>query len=332
MMPAHSAVSLTRPALIVSHAADYLRRYPGERVTFYTRAEVGPSFSSFRLQVIIPEGLKFEKYQTGQLPSLAEPLFSYANGSLFLIWDVEKDPDARVICDFEVTTAVNATRANQNLESLAELIAGPEQEKTRVDESVSVVIKAKGSYLKYLPSIYQDDDLMGRLLMLFESFITPLEQRIDHMPDYLDARTTPAELMPWLASWTGLVLDSDLSETQRRKLLWNAGSLFLRRGTRAEMQEYLEIITNGKVEVIDSPGFRLGPQTFLGLGTSLGEGNLPYMFSVKVSVPAPAKDMSEEERARYLKTLESKIRTVIGIEKPAHTGYTFSITVEDMSQ
>jgi phage tail-like protein len=329
-MMATGSHDLSHPqALAVAHSAESLRRYPGERVALFTRAEVGADLAAFRVQIILPPGLKFEKFQTVGLPGTVDPVFSYNEGSLFLIWDMLKEPGKRLRCDFQVMARVEPTQRDQRLESRADLIAEWEGERLRADEAVTIDVRARGSYLKYLPSIYQDDELMGRLLMLYESFLAPVENQIAHMPDYLDARMAPVEMVPWLASWTGLVVDSDLSESQRRKLLWNAGSLFQRRGTRSEMQDYLEIVTGGKVEVNDAPAFRLGQQTFLGLGIALGVGNLPYMFHVSVHVPPLAADLSEEERARQVSALESKVRSVIDTEKPAHTGYELQIFYED---
>lgn len=329
-----AAILSVQPALKVFHTTEPIRAYPGERVTLFTRVETGGDLSGFRLQVTLPPGLKFEgtrsscrtSKQAPKMPVGVEPIFSPFEGILYLIWDVKKDEGSKLLYDFEVTAQVMPTQVDRRIESVASVKASSAE--ARDEEVVAIAVKAKGAYLKYLPSIYQDDDLMGRLLMLFESFLAPLEQRIDHMPNYLDARMTPAEMMPWLASWTGLVLDSELSETQRRKLLWNAGSLYLRRGTRGELQEYLEIITGGKVEVIDSPGFRLGQKTYLGLGIALGQGNLPYTFSVTVRLPSPPADFDDEERSRSIQDLERKVRTVINMEKPAHTDYKLQIFYE----
>ncbi len=111
--------------------------------------------------------------------------------------------------------------------------------------------------------------------------------------------------------------------------MWKAGSFYARRGTRRELQEYLEIISGGKVEVNDSPGFCLGSQTFLGLGIALGQGNAPYTFSVTVRIPFFNGDGDPEASERQKQSFERKVRTIIDTEKPAHTGYRLQIIYED---
>jgi phage tail-like protein len=308
----------------VSHTAETFRRYPGEEVVLFTRAEVGRSVSDFQVKITLPPGLKFKKFQAETLPQDdAVPLFGYdETGTLALIWNLENPVGSSVRYDFCVTAVVAPTLVDRMIESVATLVAGQDEDSLQSADWVTIAIKAKGAYLKHLPSIYQDDELMGRLLMLFESFLKPIEQRVAHMPDFLDARLTPTELMPWLASWTGLVLDSDLSEQQRRRLLWYAVSLYGRRGTRQELQDYLEIITGGSVDVDDSAGFHLGAQTLLGLGTAFGHGNPPHIFHVTVHMPG---NPGQQERA----ALERRVRMVIETEKPAHTGYRLEIRFQE---
>jgi phage tail-like protein len=307
----------------VSHTAETLRRYPGEEVVLFTRAEVGRSVSDFQVKITLPPGLKFEKFQAESLPHDAAPLFGHDEiGTLSLLWNLKNKSGRSARYDFCVTAVATPTLVDRMIESAASLVAGQGENSLRSADWVTIAIKAKGAYLQYLPSVYQDDELMGRLLMLFESFLKPIEQRVAHMPAFLDARLTPTELMPWLASWTGLVLDSDLSEQQRRRLLWYAVSLYGRRGTHKELQDYLEIITGGSVEVDDSAGLHLGAQAHLGLGIALGQGNPPHVFHVIVHMPGNPDQYQQA-------ALERRVRTVIETEKPAHTAYRLEIRFQE---
>jgi phage tail-like protein len=195
-----------------------------------------------------------------------------------------------------------------------------------VAETAYVAVVAKGRYLRYLPALYADDELMGRFLMLFESFWAPIERTIDQLPFYLDPRTAPPDLLPWLACWLDLVLDERWPEEKRRRLLRSAVTLYRKRGTRQGLREYLEIYT-GQVPLIlehRAHNFRIGPDARLGPGIALGTENVPHTFAVVLRLPpmraqdGRAAEQQEEER-RYM------IERIIEAEKPAHTAYTLRI-------
>ena len=140
-------------------------------------------------------------------------------------------------------------------------------------ESVEILVVGKGRYMRYLPRIYQEqDELMGRFVMLFESFWAPIESQIDVMPLYFDPALTPLKLLPWLATWVDLALDDHWPEAKRRQLLKAAVGLYRKRGTRRGLQEYLEIYTGAQVQISEhgAHNFLLGPEARLGPGVALG--------------------------------------------------------------
>jgi len=193
-------------------------------------------------------------------------------------------------------------------------------------ETVTVLVSAKGRYIRHLPRMYlEQDELMGRFLMLFESFWGPIEQQIDNLYDYFDPLLTPARLLPWLAGWVDLTLDERWPEAQRRRLLRSAVSLYRKRGTRRGLQEYLEIYTGGRVKITEhsASNFRLGPEARLGLGVALGTVNLPHTFTVTVFLPAG--DARMETRARQAADHRRIIEAIIEAEKPAHTSYNLRV-------
>ena len=87
----------------------------------------------------------------------------------------------------------------------------------------------------YLPAIYPASDspdrFLDRFLANFEGFYTATEERIEHSHLLLDARTTPAPDLPWLARWFGLALDPQWNEAQRRFLVRNIDRFYRLRGT-----------------------------------------------------------------------------------------------------
>lgn len=189
---------------------------------------------------------------------------------------------------------------------------------------------AQGQYLNYLPSLYQQDDLMGRFLLLFESMLSPVDRQIDHLHLYLDPLMTPSRFLPWLASWLGLTLDTCWSEAKWRKLIQSAISLYRKRGTRRGLTEYLEIVGARDIVIVEhrASNFRLGCDARLGQGIALGRNNQPHTFDVSLSLPPLSLD---EVRIGFVPSREERIqavRAIIEAEKPAHTRYTLHIQAD----
>jgi phage tail-like protein len=313
----------------VAHIADFYKRYPGETVTFTSRVTTGPELGSFRLRVTLPEGLEYTDCRALNQPPGTMPLFSHADGITHLIWDVAHDAQQEAVFEYWVKAVVSATHEDRSFESKAVLTAEGEPA-LYVEEIVSISVPAKGRYLQYLPAIYQEDDLMGRFLMLFESFLAPIAMQIENNADYYNPRLAPPEFLPWLASWTGMVLDEQLPEKTRRKLLGASASLFRKRGTRQGLQEYLEIFTGGKVQIVEhfSENFRLGAVSYLGPGVAFGYGNIPNTFSVNVRIPANPDWQNADDQRRGRSLVERKVAAIIESEKPVHTGYELHMQVD----
>jgi phage tail-like protein len=187
-------------------------------------------------------------------------------------------------------------------------------------------VRTKAQYLEYLPALYEEDELMGQLLVLFESFWAPVERTIDQLPFYFDPRTTPPDLLPWLASWFNLVLDERWPEAKRRQLLGSAVSLYRRRGTCRGLRQYLEIYTGEVPQIIEhrARNLVLGLEARLGPGIALGTQNVPHTFTVTLQLPSIEGDddeevaLQEDERRRV-------IERIIEAEKPSHTAYNLQI-------
>lgn len=318
------------PPLIVSHVADFYQRYPGERVTLYTRVEAGASVPGFTLRITVPAGLSLGDYRTLGDSGEVMPLITWDDGMNHLIWSVERESGTTARYEYQVEARVAPTQQDRVFESRAVVTSEMAAETLiRAEETVVIAVSAKGRYLKHLPAIYDDDDLMGRFLMLFESFWAPIEQQIDTLPLYFDPRMTPPELLPWLASWIDLVLDERWPEHRRRLLLRSAASLYRKRGTRQGLEEYLEIYTGERAKIIEhrAHDFRLGPEARLGPAVALGMTNVPHTFSVILPLRPISSAADEEERARRELERRRKIEAIIEAEKPAHTAYDLRLEV-----
>jgi phage tail-like protein len=184
------------------------------------------------------------------------------------------------------------------------------------------------SYLDHLPQPYREDPFLGLFLVAFEQVLTGgreadfdpglapppgLERIIGEVPALLDPRTTRDDFLPWLAGWVALSLRADWSAEQGREFIGRIVPLYQRRGTKANLQELLEIYTGVTPEIQDAAGvaLQIGVHSTIGTDTYL-EGSRPHYFEVHVNLPA---DLATITRQREI------ITALIDMEKPAHTCY-----------
>lgn len=107
------------------------------------------------------------------------------------------------------------------------------------------------TWLKYLPSIYSDDEFIGRFLLIFESMMAPVIWHIDNFDLYLSPNVAGSEWLQWMASWFDVLLIPELPVARQRNILEQMGWLFLRRGTVAGIQRLLELYFGVSVEIIE---------------------------------------------------------------------------------
>ncbi len=152
----------------------------------------------------------------------------------------------------------------------------------------------RSTWLQYLPGIYQDDDFLGRYLLIFESLLSPVVWIIDNFDQYLDPDITPSAWLQWMASWFDLLLLPDLEIERQREIIRQASWLFMRRGTRAGLQRFIELYFDVTPE-IDEPG--------------------NCHFVVKLPLSQSKSRFGEEVADRLIRS-----------QKPAFASYTLEIT------
>ncbi len=336
-----------RSELTISHVADFYRRYPGEMATFYTRVDARQSLPALTVRVSLPPGLEPEdarivtgaKDWGGDVNALLEIEPEGEGEASHFFWQTESpaEPPAGTRAaslpsgwnryEFQVRARVAPTGRDVTLESRAATVCDAAQ--CMAEETVAVAVSARGRYLDYLPAFYHDDGLMSRFLMVFESFWAPIERQIDHLPFYFDPRLTPADFLPWLASWLNLTLDERWPEEKRRRLVCAAVSLYRKRGTRRGVQEFLALYTGKSPRIIEhrAENFCLGDGALLGPGVALGLDNKPHTFTVALRLP-PLPAVDEEERGRKEADRRRIIESIIESEKPAHAGYNLRLEIE----
>jgi phage tail-like protein len=311
----------------VAHVADFTHRYPGELVTFFTCVDVQKSLADLTLRVSLPKELELDGHQAPLEMEGIAPHVEVSHGETsprvnYLVWSFKGQLPAGTRYEYRTRARIAHMGQDASLESLATVTNS--EYGILAEETMTVAVWTKGRYLRHLPELYEQDELVARFLMLFESFWAPVETQIDNVRYYFNPGTTPDGFLPWLASWLGLELDERMSIERRRQLIRSAVSLYRRRGTRQALQEHLEIYTGGQVQIVEhrANDFRLGPDARLGPGIALGRGNMPHTFTVILYLPSISpSEGDKDEQARRELARRRAIETIIETGKPAHTAY-----------
>ena len=185
--------------------------------------------------------------------------------------------------------------------------------------------KKKFSLINNLPAIYQErsgqaGDLYCAFLTSFEDLFYLIEERLDNIEIHFNPYLTPAlpdkkghDFLSWLASWVVFGIDERWSETKKRYLIKIAAMLYLYRGTPIGLKFIIEQFFDIEVEIKewDWPGaIEIGRRSSIGVDTFfVGDLDIKQCFIITWKPPYP--DNREE--------IIRKMRTVIDLEKPAHT-------------
>jgi phage tail-like protein len=312
------------PALTIAHVTDAVRRYPGETLIFYTRVDaLAPLPGGFKLQMGLPAALTVSATRASANHGAGVADLLVVGEARYLYWVITRPIAAGERFEYEAEATVAQTTEDLTLESTALVTAAEAGPEARAQETVEIEVSAQGRYIRHLPALYQSDELMGRFLMLFESFWGPIEQQINQLYYYFDPKMTPSEALPWLAEWVDMDMDERLSLDQRRNLLNTAAAHYRKRGSKQGMVEMLEIHTGMTPTIIEhtARNFQLGPATRMGSNIALGTSNQPHAFTVILRLPP----IGGPDPAKARRDFERRVAALIESEKPAHTVYTLRI-------
>lgn len=106
--------------------------------------------------------------------------------------------------------------------------------------------------LDLLPAVLQEDPVVERLTAALDEVLAPAFASLDCLTAYLDPRLAPGDFLTDLAGWVGVLLDEDWPEQQRRDAVLHAVELHRCRGTAWGLQWQLDLMTDGRAEVVDS--------------------------------------------------------------------------------
>lgn len=180
---------------------------------------------------------------------------------------------------------------------------------------------ARRGITELLPAIYRRSDALGGnlvrdLCFLFEHMFGSTTDLLDKRHSFYDPYECPPDFLPWLASWTALIIDTDWPEDKQRAIVKRAVDLYRIRGTKRGLSLFLKLFTGLEPDIDENEwpfrGFRVGVQARLGIDSVvLPPVDLARTFVV--TMPIKFSDVTPDMVVR--------IHQIIQLEKPAHTHY-----------
>lgn len=193
-------------------------------------------------------------------------------------------------------------------------------------------------HLRRLPAIYSRDALMAdflrRYLALPDGVVGELEAKSAARHALIDPRSAPAEVLPWLAGFVGLVLDERWPEAVRRTAIREAAWLFRFRGTIPGLRRFLTIylgvepliIEKWRTRGVGAVGSEGAPDSnaILGAGFRVGgelgdDGPAPISGSAADAFDTHAHRFSVMIPALLSEEKIEVARHILELHRPAHT-------------
>jgi phage tail-like protein len=197
--------------------------------------------------------------------------------------------------------------------------------------------------LHKLPKFFSRDQaaesFLWRYLAPIEGMLGDWDRRGELRHVLLDPRSSPAEMLPWLAGFLGLVLDDRWSERAKRQAIEDAVWLFRFRGTVPGLQRFLQIYLSFSVQIIEQyrlrghgggtvGGTAAASTSILGAGFRVG-GAIGTEGERWTPDAEPAEDSFRLNAHRFTvfvpgwlsEEQTDVIRHILEVHRPAHTLY-----------
>ncbi|MCX6598061.1 MAG: phage tail protein [Acidobacteria bacterium] len=197
--------------------------------------------------------------------------------------------------------------------------------------------------LKKLPKIFSQEpaaeDFLRRYLQPIEGLLGLWDGAADQRQVIIDPQSAPAEMLPWLAGFLGLVLDGRWSERARREAIADAAWLFRYRGTIPGLLRFLEIYLGYPVQLVEQyrlRGFGGGTvggagiisSSVLGLGFRVGgaigsdeDAPLAGAYAAPDAFRTNAHRFTVFVPATLTEEQTAAVRQILEVHRPAHTLY-----------
>lgn len=110
-------------------------------------------------------------------------------------------------------------------------------------------------YLQRLPKTFSRDaaaeSFLRRFLAPLEGALGEFESRAIARMVLVDARSAPEDVLPWLASFVGLVLDERIEACRKRRIVASAAHLLRLRGTRFGLIRFVQLATGIRPHIVE---------------------------------------------------------------------------------
>lgn len=108
------------------------------------------------------------------------------------------------------------------------------------------------TFLDYFPEIYGQNDTFDRFVAILQSLYLDIENKVETLPGLLDYESAPENIVLDLAAWLGLDNNGGMFSTeQMRHIIRNIEVLQGGKGTRAALEQMIELATGVKPRIIE---------------------------------------------------------------------------------
>jgi len=105
-----------------------------------------------------------------------------------------------------------------------------------------------------LPVVYREDDFTQRLCAGLDEVLAPVLATLDSLPAYFDPATAPDDMLAWLATWMGIVVDGHQSPARQRRLVHSGAEILRWRGTVRGVREAVRGLFGSDPEILEPGG------------------------------------------------------------------------------
>jgi phage tail-like protein len=196
-------------------------------------------------------------------------------------------------------------------------------------------------YLRRLPKLFSREEreasFLRRYLAMFEGFLGETEARGVDRDVLLTPHTAPDEVLPWLASFLGLVLDERWARAPRaggrtadarREIIELAAWLFRFRGTVPGLKRFIELYVGADVVLLEH--FRLRARMGAMLGGTMAAASSSMLgvgFSIGDAPDESGPAASDSHAHRFTVLIPASlteeqldvVRQILVVHRPAHT-------------
>jgi phage tail-like protein len=160
-----------------------------------------------------------------------------------------------------------------------------------------------------LPVVFREDDFTQQLCAGLDDVLAPVFATLDSLPAYFDPATAPDDMLAWLATWMGIVVDRHQSAARQRQLVHTGAEILRWRGTARGVRGAVRGLFGADPEIVEPGGSRWSATA----GSPLPSPDHTELL-VRLAVADPA--------AFDLRRLDA----LVALVKPAHVEHRVEVT------